>query len=170
MRHGEKVGMEKYNSYCKKQEKTSPFGYSKSSQNYFELLDNELEKNNISTNNTQYHLKHGEKRLITKNNDVYFLDYFIPEYNIAIEYFGNYWHMNPEICSPGDYNKHVKEYAKNIWKNDKNRIEDIYNEFGIKTFIVWESTASTTPNSLVNIILEYIKNLNTNQNTYEEYR
>lgn len=155
-KYGSEMGLKKYDDYIEKQRLTSPFGYSNSANNFFKELDSKLLDDGLNVSDSMFRPKNKEKRLITKDNKVYFLDYYLPTYNIAIEYFGNYWHMNPDICNENDYNSHVKENAGNIWNKYKKRISEIYNNFGIKTFIIWEANEKTGIADLVRTIKQYI--------------
>jgi G:T-mismatch repair DNA endonuclease (very short patch repair protein) len=81
-----------------------------------------------------------------------FVDYYLPDYNIAIEYFGNYWHANPRFCEPDSWNKSLKKYANEIWERDKTRNLNIitYNK-GVKIFIIWETNDITEEKLLTEI-------------------
>jgi len=64
------------------------------------------------------------------------VDFCIPSQKKIIEYFGSYWHMNPKIYKPEDFNKKKKMTAKEIWKLDKTRIEFFENR-GYHVEIIW---------------------------------
>lgn len=70
----------------------------------------------------------------------YVYDLFLPEYNLIIEYNGDYWHCNPVkyestqvVLFPG------KRYlmAKDVWEKDYKKELDAKNE-GYNIEIVWE--------------------------------
>lgn len=87
----------------------------------------------------------------------YFIDYYIPEYNCFIEFYGDYWHLNPSIYEPTYYNKRSKCFAKEQWERDKIRINNIYTtNVNNSIIIIWEST-KLTPEFLLKI-LDEIKN------------
>ena len=71
-------------------------------------------------------------------------DYFIPEYNLFIEFFGDYYHCNPKHYDKTYYNEKIKKYAKDVWDNDKERL-NLINEYTDKgIIIIWESTIITS--------------------------
>jgi very-short-patch-repair endonuclease len=67
-----------------------------------------------------------------------FVDIFIPEKNLVIECFGDYWHMNPSKYSCHDYNSSTKRTAEEQWKKDKNR-KLFMERNGYKVVELWES-------------------------------
>ena len=110
-------------------------GYSKSSQEFFEKIDKYLDKKYT----TQYATKNGEKK-ITVDNHNYYVDFYINELKIAIEFNGDTWHGNPSLfkaddkCFPMDSNI----TAKDLWEMDnikRKRLESM----GIKLVVIWES-------------------------------
>lgn len=92
------------------------------------------------------------KRLFPEN-DIYFddyngeyrvgpysVDYIDHTLKIVIEFYGDYWHMNPVQYESNSYNKRRKMFAKDIWSRDNERIEDILSILGpnYKLYVVWE--------------------------------
>ena len=81
----------------------------------------------------------------------YFLDIYIPSKNIAIEFFGDYFHMNPLMYNELSLMRGGISY-KEIHDNDDIRISNI-NHVGIDTIIIWESdSVETVNNKLTNIL------------------
>jgi hypothetical protein len=115
--------------------------YSTISQDFFDSLDAEF--GNIFK--TIYYRKNGEEKRIVINVDgkykLYYLDYFIPELNIAVEFFGNYYHANPQkYKNPEAVIKFSRLHTVGeIWERDRLRIENLEKHHGIKTIVVWES-------------------------------
>ena len=88
----------------------------------------------------------------------YFLDFYLPEYNIAIEVYGDYWHANPEI-----YGNDKKEINNNQLKTINKDIKR--NELLMKNLesiiILWESDINRDLESLMNeTLLNKIVNKN----------
>lgn len=110
-------------------------GYSNKSQKLFIEMDNLL--SNIYY--TQFALKGGEKSFKI-NKQTYYVDYFIEELNIAIEFNGDRWHGNPNLfvesdkCFPMDKNI----TAKNLWDLDKKKI-DALQSIGVNVLVIWEN-------------------------------
>ena len=88
---------------------------------------------------TQFALKGGEKSFKI-NKQTYYVDYFIEELNIAIEFNGDRWHGNPNLfiasdkCFPMDKNI----TAKNLWDLDKKKI-DALQSIGVNVLVIWEN-------------------------------
>ena len=129
-RYGEELGKKKWEEYCENRSK--PF--SKAAYSLFKKFDKYLPKGLTSKHSENEHFVQGE-------NQLYFLDYFIPELNICIEFNGDAWHGNPNIyleedrCHPID--KTIT--AKELQDKDKRRYDFLQNKYGIKTYIIWEN-------------------------------
>lgn len=162
-RHGGEEGLKKWKSYCERQSKTktkdyilstygeeelnrilndrrkgmkSPKNYSKESQKFFDELDKILgEKYHTyyKTKNYEYDIKY--------NYNCYFLDYYIEELKLCIEFNGDFWHANPKLYKPDDILNLLDHRitAKELWDKDFERIKILENKFNINTVIVWES-------------------------------
>jgi len=62
-------------------------------------------------------------------------DFYLPKYNIIIEYNGDYWHINPEVY---DESKIVDgKTAKKIWEKDEVKKETAEIN-GYKFYTIWE--------------------------------
>jgi hypothetical protein len=84
-----------------------------------------LENNNI------FHIRNDRKQLKPKE-----LDFYFPEHNLAIEFQGDYWHMNPKFYSSTDSRK--GKFAHEIWKNDMEKRNMCQNK-NIDLIEIWES-------------------------------
>lgn len=76
---------------------------------------------------------------------IYFPDIFIPDLGIVIEFYGDYWHANPEKYSPEDivFNKRT---SREIWNHDSERIKGILNCKGVKAVeVIWQSDFIENP-------------------------
>ena len=65
----------------------------------------------------------------------YVVDMVDEKYKIVIEYFGDFWHRNPEI-----YEKEFVKYGYSsefIWNKDSRRRDDLQNN-GYTVFTIWE--------------------------------
>lgn len=137
-KYGDEIGKELYINKINK----NIYIPSKASGNYFDKLDIILSKDY----KTYYYKKNGsEFGKLLSNGRYVFLDYYIPELKICIEYYGNVWHANPKIFNSNDipYSfKGSKKTAKEIWKEDKERIDLLKKDFNIDTIIVWEDDKS----------------------------
>lgn len=132
-KYGVVEGSKKWAEYCINRKNN----YSEVSQAFFRTLDSFISHKY----KTQYATKNGEKSIKTSNGITYFLDYFIPELNIDVEFNGACFHGDPLIYKPEDhcfpYNQSIT--AADLIKRDKVRYETLEREFGIKTIVVWDS-------------------------------
>jgi len=66
-------------------------------------------------------------------------DIWIPEKNLVIEIYGDYWHANPNMYKSEDifYTYDGKISAKDIWLRDDIRIKHIQN-FNVFILLLWE--------------------------------
>lgn len=78
-----------------------------------------------------------EKQVIKIGNKWYMPDIFIKKDGIIIEYFGDFWHANPNIYKSDDI-VHHKYTAQDIWDYDNKRQKEL-EDYGYKVWIVWES-------------------------------
>ena len=147
-KYGEEEGKVRWKKYC--ENKSKP--YSKAAHNLFLKFDKYLPKGLSS--------KHSDNEyFITHEDRSYFLDYYIPELNICIEYNGDSWHGNPkkykdlDKCHPIDRNITAKE----LQQKDENRYNILLKHYNIKTYVLWESDVKNIDikKYLHNIILEH---------------
>lgn len=66
------------------------------------------------------------------------VDIFIPSKNLIIEFYGDFWHCNPNKYNSEDYNRCLHKTAKEKWELDIIR-ENKIKEAGYNLKIVWES-------------------------------
>jgi G:T-mismatch repair DNA endonuclease (very short patch repair protein) len=128
--------------------------YSKISVDLFEkidLLDPELKLH------TRYATKEGgELQLELPNNILLKPDLVFK--NKIIEFYGDYWHCNPNIFeSTKIVRRGSKKYrASSIWKIDSWR-ERILKEAGYDVKIVWENEFKEDPEKIINECYNYLK-------------
>jgi hypothetical protein len=67
----------------------------------------------------------------------YELDFFFPCYNVAIEFQGDYWHMNPRIFEATDTNINMKRSAQECWDHDAMK-SDMCTSAGVNLITIWE--------------------------------
>lgn len=109
-----------------------------------------------------------EKKLLTEikklkykpigsyNVGKYICDIYIKELNLIIEFNGDYWHCNPKKYDENFFHPHKKKTAKEIWEEDKIRVDNI-REYGYNLIVIWECDFEK-PNYVKNIIKKYVKN------------
>ena len=110
-------------------------GCSKISQTLFKEIDKYISKKYTTfyfNKNYEYHVEH--------NTGLYYLDYYIKELNICIEFNGSCFHgderlyEDDECCNP--FVKNIT--AKELREKDKARYKWLYEKYGIKTYVIWE--------------------------------
>lgn len=62
----------------------------------------------------------------------------------AIEFNGDFWHMNPKIYKPTDFHSVMKKSAKEIWLKDAHKKEFLKKE-GINSISIWNSEYDENP-------------------------
>lgn len=105
-----------------------------------------------------------EYSITKKDGGNYFIDYYLPELNIIVEFYGNYWHCNPKQYNSNYYHKVLKKNACDIWKTDNERIINIKKTFDddVSIIIMWESHSINDVN-----FLNTINSINENNVTIE---
>jgi len=71
--------------------------------------------------------------------------------NIIIEFYGDYWHANPKMFKAEDI-VHHNLTAKQIWDNDKKRINILKNN-GFNVSIIWQKEYLNNKNKVVKQII-----------------
>lgn len=141
--YGEEDGTIKYKEFADKRLTGSGGkGFSYIADEFFKLLSDKFSKNKIYT----HVLGTGEK-LIGK----YHLDYYDETLNIAVEFYGDFWHANPLIYKENDSILGVSTCE--IWERDKARENEI-KQNGIKeVYIVWENDFRNNPLETLNKLI-----------------
>lgn len=131
-KYGEIEGIKRWEEYSIN--RANP--YSKISQ----ILFNDLDRYLSNKYTTYYATKDNGEWFVRGKNQVYYLDYFIYELNICIEFNGDSWHGNPRIFNPEEHCHPIYKdvTAKDLQIKDKNRIKEL-SKLGITTYVIWES-------------------------------
>ena len=146
-KYGEEEGNKRWKNFLINRSK----GVSEISQILFKNLDKYIGKNHI----TYYHDKNSEY-FVHGEDQIYYMDYFIKDLNICIEYNGGCFHGDERIYEDNEYcNPFDKSLtAKELREKDKERYEYLYKNYGIKTFVIWELDYNPNDFDYIN----YIKN------------
>lgn len=88
--------------------------------------------------------------------DTKICDVYVPELNLIIEYFGDYWHCNPKKYGAEYFNKKKSLTAQQIWDYDKNKI-DLIKKYGYNLEVIWESELKNDNKKINQIIEKYVK-------------
>lgn len=93
-------------------------------------------------------------RYINEQPFVYYsIDNYLPDYNLAIEVMGDYWHT-----SPLKYSDKINERQKFIISRDKAKHTYIANQYGIEILYLWESDIMNNEDICTALIQAYISN------------
>jgi hypothetical protein len=144
-----KHGVAYYEELIKK--KTNNFGdrYSKIGLEFclgvVKKLNNEHEKVYYGKNEYVFYVDNKNFKLISP-------DLYIKDINVVVEFYGDFWHRNPEKYETID-----DEFKVGIWEHDKNRVNILREKFGCQVIIVWEGDYI---NNKEKIILETINKIN----------
>ena len=96
-----------------------------------------------------------EKIVWVDDNKYYRVDGYDFNSNTVIEFYGDYWHCNPEVYKEGEIINHRKYgliNVKEIWKKDLKRIEDIKHILNCNVIIIWEKDYLNDKNNIINKI------------------
>lgn len=134
--HGEVEGKKAYAKWLSQFERREPQRWSGTSQAIFNTFKPFIEAAGWTC---KYQTNGGEQSVITSTGG-YLLDFYIPEIKVAIEYNGGVFHADPRLYKDDEYCNPLQPHktAKEIREYDKIRINSIYKELGIKTYIIWE--------------------------------
>ena len=154
-KYGEEIGKEKYDILINKRNPANRlFGQSAISLEMFNKLIKKFKNNIIYYDDNEFKVK-------TLKYNLYYVDYYDETLNIVIEFYGNYFHLNPEKYSPDfiQYKNHEKCIkAKDKRQHDKERIDDIQQTLNCKVIIVWESTYRNDKKGTIKSLIQMINN------------
>ena len=83
------------------------------------------------------------------------VDIYDTENNVVIEYYGDFWHVNPKKYDKDFFHPLIKLTAKEIWYKNAKRIDNIKHELNCNVIIIWENSYFTIDHK---IILDHIRN------------
>lgn len=124
---------------------------------------------NVNKSKAQYQIaqilknKFKDKKILLKQSIKYkkgklnkwlFPDILIND-NIIIQYYGDYWHMNPQLHQSNDTNEKTNTLAKECWINDQQRI-NILKHLGYKVYIIWQNDYKNNKDQVLNNLYQYL--------------
>ena len=132
-KYGEEEGKKMWKKFCDK----FSVGYSEVSQELFRKIDALIG----DKHETYFATKNCEKEMFLEDGRCVFLDYFIKDLNIAIEFNGTLFHADPRVYKADDvinpFRLKNEVTAQQIWDKDNARYESL-KKLGIKTIVVWQ--------------------------------
>lgn len=139
-----KYSKEKANAVTKKQQDTLAKNYP-GITNAFELAQHrQISKPQIEIfeflKQEYQHLNWEIEKFISESEIRCFTDIVCEEQKLIIEFYGDYWHCNPDdkrYNDPKFLHQKKQQTAEQIWADDLNRNSRLEN-IGYKVFIIWE--------------------------------
>ena len=154
-KYGDTIGTEKYNDFVEKRNTSNRlFGPSAISLEMFDKLIKNYKNNIVYYDENEYSVH-------TNKLCLYHVDYYDKTLNIIIEFYGDFFHLNPKIYDADfiQFKHHEKAIlAKNRWQHDKERIDDIQQTLNCKVIIVWESTYRNDKKGTIKSLIQMINN------------
>lgn len=146
-KYGELIGRQKWLDRCEHVN----IGYSKiATELFLSILLAVPKENKPMCKFAEY----GKETFVTVDNKTYFIDFTYG--GKAIEFFGDYWHANPDIYIAEDIilpSTHTT--AAKQWKKDNDRLQ-VLKALGYDVLVIWESDYRTNPNETVNKCLTFL--------------
>jgi len=148
----DKHGVEYYEDLIKR--KTNYFGdrYSKIGLefcvNIVKELNQKYDKLYYGENEYVFYTGNEEFKLISP-------DLYIKDINTVVEFYGDYWHRNPQI-----YENLNDELKYQIWEHDKKRINLLKKKFECKIIIVWEGDYTKNKEKIIIETINKIREFN----------
>lgn len=148
-KYGEKIGKIKYKERCSKVAYTNTLDY------YINRFGKEEGESRYKHKNSKHKVSKKSKLIghllneltinyITEENiGRKSVDYYLPDYNIVIEYYGDYWHCNPKKYESTFLHPQINLTSEEIWLKDKNRL-NIIMENTNSVIVVWEDSNINT--------------------------
>ena len=129
-RYGEVVGKEKYRErMASAMSKYNHINKQSTSKGQLDLY------NNLLREGYDWELNYG-----TINGVV---DMYEKTTNTVVEFYGDFWHCNPRSFSESTIHPLIKLSAKDIWKKNEERMNNIMKELNCNSVIVWEHSWNT---------------------------
>ena len=163
-KYGQKKGKEKYQQVCREKShcvENICKRYDCDVETASLILQDRVNHNNHVSNSEKFFVDELEKVLGTEldysyktkqycvygNNKVNFYD--VVHNNRAIEYNGDYWHCNPKTFLENYYHSVANKLAREIWKDDQNKIDLLKKKRNIECLIIWESDFLQDPKKIL---------------------
>lgn len=134
--YGEEEGIKKYRQWLSQFSSRDRKRFSYTSQKIFAIFKPIVERYGYTCKYASYL---GEQEFITSTGG-YFVDFYIPEIKVAIEYNGGVFHADPRLYKDDDHCDPFRPglNAKQIREHDKIRIDSLAKEYNVTTYIIWE--------------------------------
>lgn len=129
--------------------------FSKMSQELFWAIYNNLD---IELKNKTYFGELNFEFNKQFKQNLYSYDFVISNIKYCIEFNGDFWHCNPDLCEENHIHQINGNVAKQIWTNDEMKINSL-KELGFEIDIIWENEYKRNKEEIINRITNKIQNL-----------
>lgn len=119
------------------------------------LISQELFES-LGIENAKYHNNGGEEVIYIDDLTYYMVDFVLG--NKIIEFYGDYWHCNPNRYKPEDIVKFPRDIsykAKEIWQKDKKRKQEL-EQAGYSVLEIWEGDFKENPDKVIQQCKEFL--------------
>lgn len=143
--HGTAKALQIMNKRCFKDT-----GISKVATKAFQKIEKELKLNTSFFGDNEYFVS-------GKDGDVsffYFLDFYNKDLNLAIEFYGDYWHFNPKKYKKDQVVR--TKLVKDVWEKDRIRKERIQNKLQTNLYVIWEDDWRNFKNEIIADLKEVV--------------
>ena len=146
-KYGKTVGKERYECFINRP--NSSFRSRIADEFIERLLDSD-----VRLNSTKAYHGESEYGVYLKEIDRYVkVDLYFPDLGIVVEFFGNYWHANPAIYTPGKMlnlkGRSEPILVDQVWQHDAERIDLIEKTLGCKVLVIWEKDWKDDPTGTI---------------------
>jgi hypothetical protein len=136
------------NPHVEYQIRSSGITVSRGEREMVDFLDQE-----VFTDSETRSYKNSQKRFVY-DDAIGFFDYYVEPLELAIEFYGDYFHANPSIYPDAHF---IREglTAREVRQKDETRLLAAQC-LGIKTFVVWERDWETKRSEVLKRIQEFV--------------
>lgn len=100
-------------------------------------------------------LIYGKQEAVIKvSNTTVKVDCLLASKNRIIEFYGDYWHGNPQIFGPND-TVAIRKTAHDVWLKDQLRV-NLLQAAGYQVLIIWEKEFSLDPQSVIDRCVTFL--------------
>lgn len=85
--------------------------------------------------------------------DNYYIDFYLPKYNIAIEVYGDYWHCNPKVFGDEEGKRKIHKNQIKAIEYDKKRNSEIAESVN-EIIIIWEYDINNNFNDCMGTVIK----------------
>ncbi len=95
-----------------------------------------------------------QEAVIQITNTTVKVDCLFPNKNRIIEFYGDYWHGNPQKFGPDD-TVAIRRTAQDVWIKDQSRIKQLEHA-GFRVLVIWENEFKTDPQGVITKCVDFL--------------